>query len=44
MWIRYSDLNHDPPEIVEFDLAELSARTNSLSRGLLRTQPPLDWT
>jgi uncharacterized pyridoxamine 5'-phosphate oxidase family protein len=24
MWIRYSDFNHDPPEIVEFDLVELS--------------------
>src|SRR5215218_10293275 len=22
MWIRYSDFNHDPPEIVEFDLME----------------------
>jgi hypothetical protein len=28
MWIRYSDFNRDPPEIVEFDLAQLIAPTD----------------
>ncbi|MDQ3772169.1 MAG: pyridoxamine 5'-phosphate oxidase family protein [Actinomycetota bacterium] len=27
MWIRFSDFNHDPPEIVEIDHAELKGST-----------------